>query len=164
MVAGCSLDVGGLVSSLGLDPGGDLVHLEGCDVTITGTVRSGGAGHAVPSNPPNHCDGTFRPGKPANSTGCIEVWAHGNLLITGVLNADTGSAGGNEGISWIDLFAKTNITINGSVGGPYAVHADGLGGTGGNGEEGGIVTVKALNGQGHHERQRDLGHGLRKRG
>ena len=49
--------------------------------------------------------------------------------------------------SWIDLFARGDITINGKSGtAPFSVHANGLGGSGGDGEEGGIVTVKSTQG------------------
>ena len=82
------------MESSGQDPGADLVHLEGCDVTITGHVISKGVGH---SPTVGVCRDTV---KPANSTGCIEVWAHGNLVITGELDTDLGGSGGsNEGIS-----------------------------------------------------------------
>ena len=98
VVAGCTLTVAGTVSSRGLDPGADLVHLEGCDVTISGLVESTGAGHGPPGGV--HCRET-----PANATGCVEVWAHGTLTITGEINADLCCAGGTDGTSWIDLFA-----------------------------------------------------------
>jgi hypothetical protein len=151
IIARCDLSVGGTVSSKGADPGADLVHLEGgCNVTISGLVQSTGPGHDIPFNPANHCYGPdvnnpSRPDKPANSTACIEVWAGDLLTITGAaeINADTGSTGGNDGTSWIDLFARGNITISGDLNDPFAVHANGKGGSGGAGENGGIVTVKS---------------------
>src|SRR5262249_974795 len=56
--AGCQLTVSdtGYVSSRGRDPGADLVHLEGCTVTIFGIVESTASGHVNPDNPPNHCN------------------------------------------------------------------------------------------------------------
>ncbi len=137
VIAGCALDVGGLVSSLGQDPGADLVHLEGCDVTISGTVRSGGVGH---SNPANVCRDDV---KPDNPTGCIEVWAHGTLTITGTaeLNADLSAPAGNR--PWIDLFANKDILINSTApNGAFSVHAN----TGGS-NKAGDVTVKSITGK-----------------
>jgi hypothetical protein len=57
LVAGCELKISdtGVVSSRGSDPGADLVHLEGCTVTVYGKVESTGPGHAVPNSPTNHC-------------------------------------------------------------------------------------------------------------
>ena len=59
--AGCQLVItpDGVVSSEGRNPGADLVHLEGCEVEINGLVQSiapGNGGHAIPANPPNHCN------------------------------------------------------------------------------------------------------------
>ncbi len=50
----CDLVVGdtGVVSSRGSNPGADLVHLQGCDVTIFGLVESTGPGHIVPAGQP----------------------------------------------------------------------------------------------------------------
>ena len=50
---------------------------------------------------------------------------------TGELNADLGLGGDNAGISWIDLFARGDIAINGDSSAPFSVHANGLGGSGG---------------------------------
>src|SRR4029077_493448 len=79
----CELNVSapGVISSKGLDPGADLVHLEGCDVNIDGLVQSTGPGHVMPGNPPNHCNLNHPPTNPTatlptgTDTGCIEVWA-----------------------------------------------------------------------------------------
>ncbi|MCE9643624.1 right-handed parallel beta-helix repeat-containing protein [Candidatus Parcubacteria bacterium] len=138
----------GVVSSKGKDPGADLVHLQGCGVTIFGLVESTGAGHAIPNNPPNHLDGTFRPDKPANSTGGVEVWAGHSITIdstgshNGEINADIGITGGTQGIGWIDLFSRDGaIKIIGDVTGPFAVHANG--GLQQNTDAGGLVTVKS---------------------
>ncbi|HEV8437194.1 MAG TPA: right-handed parallel beta-helix repeat-containing protein [Methylomirabilota bacterium] len=150
--AGCSLTIDdtGVVSSRGLDPGADLVHLQGgCKVVIQGLVESTGPGHVVPNNPKNHCNNANRPDKPSNSTACVEVWAGDSLLIDatgnhrGEINADTAQSGGHQ-IAWIDLFSRGPITITGNGTGPYAagatpyaVHANEFVGN----SQGGFVTV-----------------------
>src|SRR5215831_17587000 len=91
----CDLVVGdtGVVSSKGRDPGADLVHLQACDVIIFGLVQSTGPGHG-PLPPANLCNDPNRPGKPANSTGCVEIWSGTTVLIDatnghhGHVNAD----------------------------------------------------------------------------
>jgi hypothetical protein len=160
ITAACDLTISdtGVVSSKGRDPGADLVHLQGgCDVLINGLVESTGTGHAIPGNPPNSCDDVIphagsvrrnpatRPGKPSNSTACVEVWAGNSLIINkdslnnGEINADTGaSPGGSEGTSWIDLFVRGDIKILNSTS-DWAVHANGNAGT----DNGGVVTVKS---------------------
>src|SRR5262245_24937227 len=108
----CALTISdtGVVSSRGSDPGADLVHIEGCVVTIDGKVESTGSGHAVPFNPANSCSDKAtnsprrnpitRPGKPQNSTGCVEIWSGTTILIDstnghhGEVNADIGFTGG----------------------------------------------------------------------
>jgi len=155
VIASCQLLVTGTIVSQGFDAGADLVHLEsGCAVTIDGLVQSlGGSGHAIPNSPGNHCFGPdplhpSRPDKPNKSTACIEVWSGGDLTVTptGEVGADTGDSGGNEGTSWVDLFARGSILIDGNDGAPFAVHANGLGGSGPTGENGGIVRVKSVAG------------------
>jgi hypothetical protein len=129
--AGCVVHISetGLISSFGQDAGADLVHLSGCKVLIEGILESSGEGHGTPNSPPNHCNSTFRPGKPSNSTGCIEVWG-GEIAITNTaeLRSDINlpGNGGTEGESWIDLFALGNISITGRTGAAdtFAVHAD----------------------------------------
>ena len=128
---GCGLTVSetGVLSSRGQDQGADLVHLASCKVTIAGLVESTGKGHGVPGSPYNHCDHAYRLGKPANATGCIEVWADFiEITSTGEVNADinTTSSGGPEGESWIDLFANTDISITGKTlaTDTFSVHAD----------------------------------------
>ena len=82
--AGCDITISdtGKVSSEGKDPGSDLVHLgAGCNVVINGLVQSIGVGHAQPFNPHNHCDNTNHTDKPANATGCVEVWAGDSLIV-----------------------------------------------------------------------------------
>jgi hypothetical protein len=54
------------------------VHLQACVVKIFGLVASIGPGHQVPQA--NLCN-TNRPGKPANSAACVEVWSGTTLLI-----------------------------------------------------------------------------------
>lgn len=159
ITASCNLTISdtGVVSSKGADPGADLVHLEGgCDVLINGLVESTGVGHVTPGNPPNSCSNVIpragsvrrnpatRPGKPFNSTACVEVWAGNSLIINrtsalhGEINADTGhSPGGSQGTSWIDLFARGDIKILNTTA-QWAVHANGNAGT----DNGGVVTVK----------------------
>lgn len=152
LIATDTLTVGdtGVVSSRGLDPGADLVHLEACDVIIYGLVESTGSGHAIPTNPPNHLNGTNRPDKPSNSTGGVEVWAGNTILIdstgshNGEVNADIGITGGNTGIGWIDLFARNDITIIGDSSGPFAVHTNG--GLQQNTDDAGLLTVKSIAG------------------
>jgi len=157
--AACNLTVSdaGIITSHGFDPGADLVHLQGgCQVVIDGLIESTGVGHAFPNHPPNHCDnnngagGGARPDKPANSTACVEVWAGDSLVVNGTsphngqVNADTGGTGGSEGTSWIDLFARGDITLMGATAGsPFEVHANGNAGTNDNG---GVVTVKSRDG------------------
>jgi hypothetical protein len=136
----------GIISSKGRDPGADLVSLRACQVTIYGLVESTGPGHVVPSNPANHVGPSNRPGKPANSTAGIEIWAGTTLTIDGLnhngqINADLGPAGGR---SWIDLFANGAINILGSTVSTdnFVVHANE---EGANTTTAGIITVKSLN-------------------
>ena len=154
LVSQCGLTSKGRVTSKGTDPGGDLVHIEACDALIAGLVESTGKAHSTGIK--NSCDEVndsltgevIRSGKPANSTGCIEVWAN-NITVdssgtnAGELNADTGSSpGGVGGTSWIDLFAFTDITIVDGTGNnhtisngvnsylsTFAVHANSPGGS-----------------------------------
>lgn len=157
--AACELTISdtGKVSSRGVDPGADLVHLEGgCTVEINGLVESTGIGHAVPTSPRNRCNSTFRPDKPANSTACVEVWAGGSLTINslaphnGEINANTGGPGGSNGTGWIDLFARGDIGIIGfaTTVGPTAtkwtVHANGLANTN---DVGGLIDVESTEGE-----------------
>lgn len=175
IIAGCGLLVSdtGVVSSQGADPGADLVHLEGCVVTILGIVRSFGSGHAIPNSPTNHCyyqvagfpsppqfpvnpaDDPQDPrlDKHPNSTACVEIWSGTTITIdrtgdsNGEVYADLGLNGtSNEGMNWVDLYARGDINIIGD-GGAFAVHANGLGGTGGDGEEGGLVNVMSTDGK-----------------
>ena len=141
--AGCGLTVGdtGLVSSRGQAAGADLVHLEGCAVTINGRVESTAPGQATPHNPANSCsDATTiaprrnivtRSGKPQSSTGCVEIWSGTTLLIdstsahAGEVNADVGFTGGTTGRGWIDLLANGNIDIIDGAGNDRIINACG---------------------------------------
>ena len=135
----CDLVIGdtGQVISRGADPGADLVHLQGCVVQILGLVASTGPAHEPPFA--NLCN-VNRPGKPADSGACVEIWAGTTLLIDstgthkGEVNADTAQSGGTQGSSWIDILANGAITIKGNATVPpadnnntspaYAVHAN----------------------------------------
>ena len=124
--AKCNLNISdtGELISLGHDAGADLVHLQGgCDVKVFGLVASTGPGHNKP--PKNRCDSNnpgaaIRPGKPNNSTACVEIWSGGPLLIdsvahNGEVNADVGQSGGPEGLGWIELLAVGDVTIIGDA-------------------------------------------------
>jgi hypothetical protein len=134
--AGCLLTVANTarVSSRGRDPGADLVHLEGCEVTILGLVESTGNGHGPPNNPANHC---VLPGKSPSSTACVQIWSGGTVLIdstpaadsmagnAGEINADIGFAGGSNGRSWIEIFAAGGVTIRDGTGNDHPVEIPG---------------------------------------
>src|SRR5262249_60889845 len=99
---------------------------------------STGPGHIVPPN--NLCNDPNRPGKPANSTGCVEIWSGTTITIDstnghhGEVNADVGQSGGTQGTGGIDILAHKEITIIGNPTPPpagkdntspaYAVHAN----------------------------------------
>jgi hypothetical protein len=135
----CDLIIGdtGKVLSKGGDPGADLVHLQACVIQIFGLVASTGPGHEPPFA--NLCN-VDRPGKPAASAACIEIWAGTTLLIDstnghkGEVNADTATGGGTQGSSWIDALANDAIVIRGNAtvpaagnngtNPPFAVHAN----------------------------------------
>lgn len=139
----------GVVSSRGLDPGADLVHLSACYVTIYGLVESTGAGHALPTCPVSHLVPPFRPDKPANSTAGVEIWASKILIIdylnhNGQINADLCCGGGSTGTSWIDLFSAGDLFIYGGAADLFAVHANSL--SGNTDVTPGLVTVKSTGG------------------
>src|SRR5262249_11557015 len=98
------------------------VHLEACTVTIYGKVESTAPGH---QNPTPNCTPPIRPGKPANSTACVEIWSGTTLVIdstnghNGQVNADVGFSGGTTGSGWIDVLANGNITMTGNTTLPY---------------------------------------------
>ena len=121
------VDDDGVVSSKGADPGADLVHLEACTVEIFGLVQSTGPGHIVP---PNNLCNVNRPGKPANSTGCVEIWSGTTILIDatgskhGEVKADVGQSGGTQGTGWIDVLANLDIAIQGNPTTPYTSGGD----------------------------------------
>jgi hypothetical protein len=140
----------GVVSSSGRDPGADLVHLCACNVTIYGLVESTGSGHAIPTCPVTHLVPPNRPDKPTNSTAGVEIWAGSSIIINNVLphkgeiKADLCCAGGTQGTSWIDIFARGDISIVGNTNAAFAVHANGASG---NTDNGGMVTIKSIAGK-----------------
>jgi Right handed beta helix region len=165
--AGCALVVGddGVVSSRGLDPGADLVHLEGCTVVVDGLVESTGSGHGAPNTPANSCSNAAtsqlrrnpvtRPGKPLTSTGCVEIWSGTTIVVDstgthgGEVKADIGVTGGSQGRGWIDLLANGTITIHDGTGNDgaaavFAVHANGS--TMQNTDNGGLILIQTYNG------------------
>src|SRR5262249_1144315 len=128
--AACELTItpAGVVSSSGADAGADLVHLAaGCDVQVFGRVESTAKGNPVPNSPVNHRSGSFRPGKPANSAACVEIWSGNGVLIqsdaakNGEVSADL--VAGAAAVSWIDIFSNGDIVIT-ETQLPYAVHAN----------------------------------------
>ena len=165
VVAGCLAKIFGTLSSQGQDPGADLVHVSGCEVHVGPNALIESTGSAHQPTRPVSCDNVddpdntvggaplggvggspgelFRPGHPDNSTVCVEIWArHVTIDSGGEVNADYALSGGIEGHGWIDIFAETDITINGPAAAPFAVHANSsnLGN-----DTGGDVTVKAKN-------------------
>src|SRR5262249_17708035 len=129
--AGCDLTVSetGVVRSEGKDPGADLVHLEGCTVTIRGLVQSisDNAGHAT--NVDNACNGDNVVAHPIGAAtifaGCVEIWAGTTLTIdrTNGFNGEVSADGvRNPNRAWIDLFANGQINILNTATTPYAVH------------------------------------------
>ena len=97
--------------------GADLVHLQGCVVQIFGLVASTGPAHEPPFA--NVCN-VNRPGKPADSGACVEIWAGTTLLIDstgthkGEVNADTATSGGTQGLrgstSWPTARSRSGAT------------------------------------------------------
>src|SRR5262249_30135836 len=133
----------GSLISLGLDPGADLVHVQGgCDVKIFGKVFSAGQGHI---GGVNRCQPPNRPGHPTNSQTCVEIWAGSSLTIDstlphqGEVSADNGFSGGITGTGWVDLFSHGPIVIVGDSVAPFAVHAN----QGLNNGHGGQIVVKS---------------------
>ena len=179
ITTGCNLTVSdtGVVSSNGLDPGADLVHLEAaCEVRILGLVESTGAwpcraqqpdeslllpGGGVPvaaadAGQPADDPQNPRADKSPNSTACVEVWAGKTLTIdregaNGEVNADL-SLGAN-GRSWIDLYAREDINVIGGAGtgdcnaGNSADLFAVHAKNGGNNPTGGQLTVKSTEGK-----------------
>jgi hypothetical protein len=146
--AGCDLTVSdaGIVRSKGIDPGADLVHLEGgCTVLINGLVESVGVAHGAPNSPHSKCDNTYHPDKPAAATTCVEIWAGDHLVIdstpphNGEVSADhVGQCGG---LGWIDVFARGDIRIIGESQGAFAIHSNN---NCANTTMGGTITVKSV--------------------
>ncbi len=138
-------------------------------MTVFGLVQSTGPGHSIPNNPPNSCSNVTplsprrnpvtRPGKPLNSTGCVEIWSGTTVLIDstgthkGEVNADIGFQGGAQGRGWIDILANGNIEIRDGTGNDhnkvcggalvpttFAVHANG--GLCQNEDDGGLILIQ----------------------
>ena len=132
-IAGCGgirTGTASAVSSRGGGPGADRVHLEGSTVEVRGLVESTGPGQER-ANGRNLCNDPVRPGKPVNSTACVEIWSEGPIRIdagggnTGEINADTGFSAGVAGTGWIDILSQHGeIAIAGDADAPYAVHAN----------------------------------------
>ena len=131
IASSCDLTVedSGVISSRGQGPGADLVHLQGCIVTIYGLVESTGPGHQNAAGK-NLCNDPPRPGHPPNSTACVEVWAGAVLTIdsmpphNGEVNTDTALSGGTSGRGWSEFFANEDISVSGDISGHFAVHAN----------------------------------------
>lgn len=152
--SGCALTItpDGVVSSEGRNPGADLVHLEGCTVTVNGVVRSiaqGNGGHAIPNNPANHCNADPATHTPAFTyTACVEIWGQTVVINSvtpnkGEVYADGVTDSGLNTRAWVDIFAANNITINNDATGPYSVHSN-AGPT--EGDFGGLITIKSRDG------------------
>jgi hypothetical protein len=155
LISGCKTEILGVVSSQGHDPGADLVHIEGCEVHLGPVSLVESTGPAHEPGYPNSCDGiddnagvddgeVFRPDHPDFSTTCVEIWGRHITIDAGAeVNADFAQGGGIQGHGWIDIFAETDITLNGPVAGSakYAVHTNsGLGN-----DVGGDIRVVAKN-------------------
>ncbi|MGE5827383.1 MAG: right-handed parallel beta-helix repeat-containing protein [Micromonosporaceae bacterium] len=148
--SGCALDItpDGVVSSEGEDPGADLVHLEGCTVTVNGLVQSiarGNGGHVVPAGG-NRCnaDPVNHPPDGQDFTACVEIWANEITINSIAPNKGEVSANGvTNNKAWIDLYAENSITINNDGVGPYSVHANSGGTTD---DFGGLITAKVRSG------------------
>ena len=155
LVSGCKLTVSdtGIVSSEGKDPGSDLVHLEGCDVLVQGVVQSiaPGAGHVLPTNPPNHCnlDTTAHPNGPSSGySACVEIWGN-NVTIdsTGTHNGHVSADGIRNPLrAWVDIFARKNITIISDTTGNYSVSANAATTGPASGAHAGLINIKAQGG------------------
>jgi parallel beta-helix repeat protein len=166
IVAGCELRTEGRITSKGTDPGADLVHLEGCEVTVRGLAESTGKGHTVDADPAavnkapfNSCDGyadndipganppfpgyvqneVVHSDKPARATGCIEVWGK-------VITIDSGKKDPNnpQSANWA---GELNVDI-------------GDGGTRGTGwiDIFAYATMTVIDGPGNDRLSNNLGH------
>jgi hypothetical protein len=143
-----------VISSQGLDPGADLVHLQGALVFIQGLIQStGSSNNSAPNCPPNHLGSSCQHGYSSNATGGVEIWAD-DLTIDGLdayaeISADTNTNNSNNGCSgasgtgWINIFAGDDLEIFGPATGAFAVHANGLAQ---NTAQGGTITVKCVSG------------------
>ncbi len=152
----CTLLIGdeGVVSSKGNDAGADLVHVEGCIVTINGLVQSTGPGHQDGAGKlcqdadrgPAHVQTNRGPGRLQQLDrlrgGVVRHHHHHQRHRRGPRRRRDG--GGTTGGSWIDLFARGNITIAGDGNLPFSVHANMPGSL--TNSHGGLVTIKTLHG------------------
>ncbi|HKF41839.1 MAG TPA: hypothetical protein VKG01_01935 [Thermoanaerobaculia bacterium] len=129
-----------VVSSRGGGPGADLVFLRGEVVEIHGLVESTGPGQQAP-NGHNSCNA---PGRPANSTACVQVISATSIDVEteAQINADTGFSGGTQGTGWIDFLSLGNIAIHGDLSLPFALHAN-QGLTNGHG---GTILIRSIGG------------------
>lgn len=158
VIAGCDLTVSdtGDLTSEGNDPGADLVHVEGCTVTINGIVQSiaNNAGHttntvnACNSDPLAHPTDWLPIATDHIYTACVEVWSGTTITIenngagkNGLVSAD-GVRHPNRG--WVDVFANGDIKIIGDA--FYAVQANGTTGGPTSNSFGGLITVKSGSG------------------
>ena len=136
---GCSMLISGtgIVSSQGIDPGADLVHIEGCEVEILGLVESTGAGHAFPKRG----IAVIRSGNPPYRFERSQFFERLRRGLVGydpsIVNAVQGTTArsmptwaspvARSGRGWIDLFARGDISITGNA--RYAVHSNAFSGT-----------------------------------
>ncbi len=148
-------------------------------MTVFGLVQSTGPGHSIPNNPPNSCSNVTplsprrnpvtRPGKPLNSTGCVEIWSGTTVLIDstgthkGEVNADIGFQGGADGAG-VDRYPRQrehrdpgragndrNKVCGGAlVPTTFAVHANG--GLCQNEDDGGLILIQTYRGGCHRQR------------
>ena len=168
IAAGCQLTLGpdSSVRSSGVTYGADRIHLEsGCDTLIQGEVRSeGGIAYPAPllnETLPNKCVEGARANKATSfptgyvppawqPTACLEIWSGAKITIqsksSGALFAESGNAAsGQNGLccSWIDVFAKSDIAVQGPALPFYALNARQYASH----APAGLVTVKSVNGK-----------------
>ena len=131
--AGCTLAVAatGRVTSLGKDPGADLVHLQGgCDVLIQGKVESTGPGHVRP--PANRCHAPERDRQAGQRVrmrrGMERRDPHGrqHRRPEGRDQRRHRAVGRRHLLRVVDLFALGDVQIKGDTTGVFAVHANQL--------------------------------------
>ncbi len=166
--AGCRLTLGpdSSVRSSGVTYGADRIHLEsGCDTLIQGEVRSEGGiaypGLLLNETLPNKCVEGARTNKATSfptgyvppawqPTACLEIWSGAKITVlsksAGALFAESGNAAsGQNGLccSWIDVFATSDIAVQGPALPFYALNARQYASH----APAGLVTVKSVNGK-----------------